>query len=88
LNKTLRITLPIILAGLLLGSIYSLMGTYHQALASGDSISKSWVGRERIKKPYETQSNSSGVILAGLVIFGFVGKGWVDDGHRLPNNGL
>jgi PKD repeat protein len=55
--KTLRFAFPIILAVLMLGTIFYLVQAPNRALASEDSPSKFWQDRVPAKKPAETQVN-------------------------------
>src|SRR4030066_1275723 len=56
MNKILRFSIPIILACLILSTLIYLVGSSSQALASGDSTSKWWVGKESTKSTDEPQA--------------------------------
>jgi CSLREA domain-containing protein len=57
MGKIIRVFIPFIVAFLFLGIFFWQVGIYSQALASEDSISKSWDGRQFNKNMDEPQNN-------------------------------
>ncbi len=56
MNKIIRISVPFIIAFLFVGILICLVGASSQVLASEDSFSKLWVGKDVVKLPNETQT--------------------------------
>jgi CSLREA domain-containing protein len=56
MNKSLRVSVPFILACLMLGVLFYLTGSYSQVLAAETSDPKSWVGKPLAVKQAQTQA--------------------------------